>query len=262
VWRFAGASVLGTSHVGSGAPCQDAHRSALYRDVAGADVLVLCACDGAGTAARADEGAQLAVAAFHVAAQRHFAANAAADFDEHALARLVAEARAAIEAGAAQVGEKLRAFACTFLAAVIGPATSGFCQIGDGVMVVAERSDELDWSWVFWPQRGEFANATSFLTDEDALDAIEIEVSHRTVDEIAMLTDGIESMVLKYDTRTVFAPFFETMFAPIRASGAFGEDQTLSGALKTYLNSQQVNQRTDDDKTLVLATRRGQGDGA
>jgi hypothetical protein len=255
-WRYAGASVLGTSHVGSSLPCQDAHACALYRDKAGKEILVLVASDGAGTAKRADEGAQLATASFQEAVKEYWAGRAESEFDEAAFRRLIGIARAALVTKSLQQGESLRAYACTFLVAVIGEEIAGYCQLGDGVMVVSEHGDGEDWSWVFWPQRGEFANATAFLTDDDALEQIEVEISCRHVEEIAVLTDGIERMVLKYDTHTVFSPFFETMFSPIRASSVVGPNAALSEALATYLNSPQVNQRTDDDKTLILATRR------
>lgn len=256
MWRFAGASVIGTSHQHTTQPCQDAHAAIILRDSAGADVLVTCVSDGAGTARFADQGAQLAVASFQAATLLHFAGNTSADFSANDMSKLVAQTRQALVNRADANNSDLRSFACTFLAAVIGPTTSGFCQIGDGVIVVGEAGDEPDWSWVFWPQRGEFANATAFLTDEDALSAIETDSVSRGIQEVALLTDGLERMVLKYDSRTVFSPFFETMFTPLRQSKAAGEDVELRNALRTYLDSPQVNQRTDDDKTLFLASRR------
>lgn len=256
MWRFAGASVIGTSHRLTALPCQDAHAVTIIRDSAGVEVLIVCASDGAGTAKFAEQGAQLAVASFQAATQLHFAGKKVSDLTAHDMASLAAQTRQALVDRSVANAADLRSFACTFLAAVIGPHTVGFCQIGDGVTIVAEATDEADWSWVFWPQRGEFANATAFLTDDDALSAIEVDVAHRRIEEIALLTDGLERMVLKYDTRSVFSPFFETMFSPVRRSKAIGEDAALRDALGAYLDSSPVNQRTDDDKTLVLASRR------
>src|SRR5947207_12025637 len=45
--------------------------------------------------------------------------------------------------------------------------------ICDGVIVVSQDGGE--WGWVFWPQRGEYANTTRFLTDEDAVARLEVE---------------------------------------------------------------------------------------
>jgi hypothetical protein len=46
------------------------------------------------------------------------------------------------------------------------------------------------------------------------------------------------------------------MFPAVRRSTASGVDVELSRALGGYLSSVPVNDRTDDDKTLVLASRR------
>ena len=52
-------------------------------------------------------------------------------------------------------------------------------------------------------------------------------------------------------TQTPFARFFSTMAAPLPKEP--GKAHTLSGQLKAYLDSEAVNSRTDDDKTLVMA---------
>ena len=76
--------------------------------------------------------------------------------------------------------------------------------------------------------------------------------------EIALLSDGIEPLVLHYASRTVHGPFFDCMFGPVRRSQAIGEDLALSQDLEGYLSSPAILERTDDDKTLVLAMRRQQ----
>ena len=55
---------------------------------------------------------------------------------------------------------------------------------------------------------------------------------------------------------SALAPFFERFIKPVEASAARGRDGSLSSALHNYLGSAAVNERTDDDKTLVIATRR------
>src|SRR6516225_2777134 len=44
---------------------------------------------------------------------------------------------------------------------------------GDGVIVVKDQTSQ--WSWVFWPDRGEFANTTFFVTDAAADDHLRFE---------------------------------------------------------------------------------------
>jgi hypothetical protein len=65
----------------------------------------------------------------------------------------------------------------------------------------------------------------------------------------------LQRLALHYEGRTAHAPFFRPMFAPVRAADP-GRAETLSTQLAAFLGSQPVNARTDDDKTLVLATRR------
>jgi len=70
-----------------------------------------------------------------------------------------------------------------------------------------------------------------------------------------MFTDGLQHLVLQYSEQTVHSPFFERMLDPIRHSPARGEDRKLSTELETYLGSPAVVSRTDDDLTLVMASR-------
>ena len=260
MWKFAAASVIGSSHVANDVPCQDAHACALVMDAQGAEVIVLAAADGAGTAKHAERGATLCVETFQGAMGDFLRRRTISDLSAEEVRRQVSAVRGAVVAEAAAAGEHARDYACTFLAAVVGPSHASFCQIGDGALIVSEVGEGEDWSWVFWPQRGEFANATNFITDDDALEVLEAAATERRVEELALLTDGLERLVLKYDTRSVFSPFFEAMFAPLREIGGKGESAPLSSALSTYLGSKQVVCRTDDDTTLVLATRRRAGE--
>ena len=66
------------------------------------------------------------------------------------------------------------------------------------------------------------------------------------------VTDGLQMLALNFAGRTAHRPFFEPMFRRLR-SAAPGEGLPL--ALRRFLNSPAVNGRSDDDKTLILATR-------
>jgi hypothetical protein len=70
------------------------------------------------------------------------------------------------------------------------------------------------------------------------------------VDEVALLTDGLQSLALRFASREAHGPFFEPMFERLR-----GPEQPSESELAAFLGSGPVNARTDDDKTLVLATR-------
>jgi len=69
------------------------------------------------------------------------------------LREAAAQAREAVLSEALKLGTEPRDLASTLLALMAAPDGGGALQIGDGVIVVSEGGDE--WSWVFWPQRGE-----------------------------------------------------------------------------------------------------------
>jgi hypothetical protein len=176
------------------------------------------------------------------------------EFVEDWLSRL----RAEIRERADEADLSPRDFACTILGAVIGDERAVFFQIGDGAIVVSNRAEPDDYGWVFWPQHGEFANQTNFLVQENALEVLEFEAEQRSVDEIAMFTDGIERLVLDLQKKTAHAPFFRTLFGWLAKTepAPLGEAISRSDVLDRYLGSKNINDRTDDDKTLILATRR------
>lgn len=138
--------------------------------------------------------------------------------------------------------------------AIVGDNSNAFVQVGDGAIVVSEGADD-GWAWVFWPQHGEFANTTNFVVSPNSIDVMEFASTPHRIDEVAVFSDGIENLVLHAASRTVHAPFFDAMFPPVRQHlPGFAVD--LSLGLEKYLLSPRICDRTDDDKTLVLATRR------
>jgi hypothetical protein len=67
-----------------------------------------------------------------------------------------------------------------------------------------------------------------------------------------MFTDGLQRLLLHYETQTPHIPFFEPVFAQLENAECCAR---LNEELRSFLDSRAVNQRTDDDKTLVLAAR-------
>jgi hypothetical protein len=88
------------------------------------------------------------------------------------------------------------------------------------------------------------------------LEALEVEQAPRPIDEIALFTDGIENLVLHRGSKTVHDPFFNALLKPIRTSASIGYDESLSEKLKDYLRSRAFSERTDDDRTLLIASRK------
>jgi len=227
----------------------------------GRNVLVASVSDGAGSASQSEFGAKLVVSAF----QTTFGAAAREEPDLRFLDRSfilvwLAKVQEAIRRRAEEDGFQPRDYACTFLGTVVGDDAAGYVQIGDGAIVVADIEDDEDvYSWVFWPQHGEFANSTFFITMENAAEIIQFEKCETSdsvcrVREVAMFSDGLERLVLDMTARTVHSPSLRPILDWLATTDPVSAGQP-SEVLAAYLNSPHVNRRTDDDKTLVMATR-------
>lgn len=252
-WRFAAATIAGVSHVRAGLPCQDAYRCEVVVTAQG-QVLIAVVSDGAGSASEGARGAAYVcnevVEQIHGRLVRFELSPTTGDW----LKDGIAAAREGLLAEADRLGLPPRELAATLLCAVLGEQWLAFAQVGDGAIVTPETGTP-SWAWLFWPQRGEYANTTSFLTDPTAMQALEVDTLPHAQYEVAIFTDGLQHLLLHYEQQTVYSPFFERMLRPIRLSTANGEDRQLSDELAKYLHSPAVRSRADDDLTLVMASR-------
>lgn len=247
-WVACAASVQGTSHLRGNLPCQDSHEMRVVPLPTGEEVLVAAVSDGAGSAPRGADGARFVCTRLVEALASEIRGGASGT--RLNLGEVIGSVRAQLLEHARSEGAAARQFACTLLCAVLTQGWAAFAQVGDGVIVTPS---DPDWMWVFWPQRGEYANTTSFITDGNALGRLEVSGAERDITEIAMLTDGLQHLVLHYETAAVHSPFFEHMMAPLRASRTDGVDEALCRGLASYLASPLVAERTEDDLTVLLA---------
>lgn len=252
-WRTAFATSIGTSHEKTGTVCQDAGGCRVVHAPDGSEILVIAVSDGAGTASRSDIGSAMAVDHF----LERFAEAATSSADLKAIDRAFVdtwftELRGSIRSRAEADAEDMANYACTMIGVVAAPGNTASIQIGDGAIVVSTE-EPGEYTWVFWPQHGEYANSTFFVTQEGAETALQFETG-LAVDEIAVFSDGIERLVLDMSSKAVHSPAFRPIFEWL--AGTEPERSiTPSSALAAYLGSEHVNRRTDDDKTLVMATR-------
>lgn len=250
-WAVLSASEVGTSHVAVDKPCEDSCWAQVEEDRDGSPFLSMFVCDGAGSAARGGEGAELAIktAAEFVATKlsmREFGLTDALAAD------LVVAVRDRIYAQAEKEGLTSRDFACTFLGVLSGVRGTLVMQIGDGA-VVLDTGNGLELAIV--PMGGQYANMTQFLTDEDAVKQLVTRMYPGEVQACAAFSDGLQRLALNMATNTPHVPFFEPFWGVLAKATPENEDQ-LTASLIRFLSSQAVNNRTDDDKTLVLALRR------
>lgn len=247
-WRLVYASEVGTSHAHTATPCQDSCWALVDGLADGQPLLSVFVADGAGSAAKGGEGAELAIeaaAAFTAkkAKQGEFGLSDVLATD------IVLAIRERIYAVAEAEKLKARDFACTFLGVLSTAAGTLVLQVGDGG-VVLDTGAGLEVAVV--PMSGEYANMTHFVTDEDAVTVLATKTYPDRALKVAAFTDGIQRLALNLATNTPHEPFFAPFFNGMAKASAEQEDQ-LEGLLVKFLNSPPVNERTDDDKTLALA---------
>lgn len=257
-WRVAAASVVGTSHLERDAPCQDAHGVTIIESPAVGDVLVCVAADGAGSAPRGGDGARLLCEfLLRTVGGLLTAGGRIADLTKAQGVGWLDQFGLETDALAEQDGLSRRAYASTLLLAAVGQSEAAFYQVGDGATAISFGPTPDVYDVPFWPERGAYANTTYFATDPDVAAHLQVEHMDTRVDEVALFSDGVEGLALRYQDAAVHDPFFRGLFPPLRATAPIGAlDEELSGALARFLGSERVNARTDDDKTLLLATRR------
>jgi Protein phosphatase 2C len=253
-WRYVAASVIGTSHEKTGAACQDANDCRIYASSAGEKVLVAAVADGAGSAVCGGEGAAATCRALLGLIDEHFGSGRTVEqVTKDKVASWIATIQNLLAEEAKAVSRERRDFACTILGLIVGESCTACLQVGDGVIVLAD-SEEHAYGHVFWPDRGEYANTTHFVTEDGTVEHLQFEFINRRVVEAALLTDGLQTIALNYQQRTAHEPFFKGLFAPLRTAKD-GCSRELSDSLAAFLSSPRVNEKTDDDKTLVLASR-------
>lgn len=256
MWKYGSASVAGTFHLKSSTPCQDASRVEIVVDPGGAEVLIATASDGAGSATLAQLGSRLACDLFvDDVKSRIEGGNARSLLSDNFIEDWLGKFRRLAAGWSRAENARIQDFACTLLAAVVWSDRALYFHIGDGSIVESRRDEPDRYTVVCWPQQGEYANTTNFLTDADAAEKVFRGERSGAIDEVSIFTDGIQRLALDYRARSAHTPFFAPLFAWLRPRPG-GYSRELSDSLAAYLNSEKINSRTDDDKTLVLATRR------
>jgi Protein phosphatase 2C len=155
-----------------------------------------------------------------------------------------------LEAHAITQQKEARDFACTLLVAVLTPSYIAALQVGDGAII--GMNDETI-TRLTRATHGEYASETVFVTSQDYLRSCSCKVvPSENITGLALLTDGLEPVAMNLQTDEPFAPFFIPLF---RFAGNDKGIHEKSQSLVEFLASERLNQRTHDDKTLVLVVR-------
>lgn len=249
MWQTLAASVAGARHRQTGQPCQDSHAV-----VALSGGIAWVVADGAGSAPAGGRGAQAVTQAV-----ARFLGQLPEDpaLTHTQLVDAYRYARGQLEILAENEGMPLAHLATTLALVVHAGGSTWALQVGDGL--IAYRADGAGWQWVFWPQRGEFVNATHFVTDPESETYLQVTALPVGCLGLALLTDGLEPLALDYQTRAVVNGFFAPIEAALGATTTPAAQADLHAGLVEFLSGPRVRARTDDDVTLVLATLRREG---
>jgi hypothetical protein len=242
-WRWAVASTIGTSHKRSGGRSQDAYAVSAF----GEDHVFAIVSDGAGSARFGGYGAWLVCRELKVRFRQWLAVNAVLPDDE-VLTGWIDDLRDSISAIAERRGTASRQFAATLAALLISPREVVALHIGDSA-IVGRCSSE--WEVICWPDTGEYASTTYFVTDESK-PCLNLVRRSREHDAFAVFSDGVGDLALSQLEELAHPGFFEPMLKPVDASKDAGRLPELSRKLRAFLSGASVCERTDDDKTLIL----------
>ncbi len=253
-WQAIGCSEIGSSHIKTGIPCQD---FCDYKIISNNQVTIGAVSDGMGSAAHSDLGAKIAVqTTLNCLNQRDWLNNSinesqAQVFFEKLLKTVVTE----IQTVAKKEGYSVRDMACTLLAFIATPNLLVAMQCGDGLIVIRPHSSQ-NYQLIFQPQKGEYANEYVPITSASAYQYMQVKVIAEPIDFICAATDGIERIsLIKSKQWKAYDQFFEPVETQIMRSPK--TELEKKKIVSDWLKSDDINQRTDDDKTVLLCIQNG-----
>ncbi len=262
-WRIAHASAIGQAHINQNTECQDRFACATVETGTEGEVLIAVVADGAGSTTDGQIGAQIACQIFtkevtdFLSAKDASVKSLTADFGKLWISyfqKKIAEI--------SQLNKKeLRDYASTFVGAVIGTNSAVFYQVGDGGIVFSSSGDAKSYRFAIAPVEAEYVNVTEFVTDETAVESLRFELIEEAVEDLILFSDGIYAVAVDYQNNQPHEPFLMPMIAPLRNGNA---PNGLNEKLENFLSSPKINEKTDDDKTIILASRAivGSADGS
>lgn len=253
MWKVIARSVIGTSHQQLNLPCQDYGRYLLLDG----EILIGAVSDGAGSAKYAEIGSKNTVEEslrFLQASQDNSDQKLLSqeilteELTQALFSQLVESVRSRLTNVASEIEGNLSDLASTLLVFIATPYWLAAMQIGDGFMVI--RGGNEKYRLLFQPDKGEYINETTFVTSDHALESMQVKVLSELPSFICVATDGVERVSLNLVQWMPFSPFFQPLEDYLRETDNPEQDDEY---LMAFLNSERLNARTTDDKTLLLS---------
>lgn len=254
-WQFIAAQQRGSSHETTGGVCEDAYSISMPTP----ELLVIAVADGAGCAQHAQAGST--TASERGAAQLRVRLELVdATPDDLTLEEMLREAMVAAldavqeEAVLRQVSA--RELATTLILVIAHPEFIAAAQIGDGATVIADASGGIISLTV--PAPVEYINQSVFLTSAEAIQEAQVKIRRGRATRVAVFSDGLQMLALKWPEFTPHHAFFTPLFEFIARAT---DELQAAKDLEIFLSSEKMSALTDDDRTLVLAALRNEEHG-
>jgi hypothetical protein len=248
-WNITGCSVVGTSHIQSEEPCHDSFAYKILPD----GKLIIAVSDGAGSVKNPKQGSNFIVQRCIEILTKKIKKSTPDDENDwkELVKNTFRETRKKLVEFSETEGCALNDYAATFIFVLLAEEWTIGGLIGDCAAVILTSDMEL--CNICPPQKGEYANMTNFLTKEDALDFLCIYVKKTQARAVAAFSDGLLEIAVNIAENKPHPPFFNPLFSFI---AEIQDEQEGADQLAAFLASERINSRTDDDKTLVLASRK------
>ena len=253
-WRVAHASAIGLAHINQNTECQDRFACRTVETAAEGEVLIAVVADGAGSTTDGQVGAEVACEIFveevtdFLNTKNSSIKSLSEEFGKHWISYFQEK----IAVTAEQNKKELRDYASTLVGAVIGKSCAAFYQIGDGGIVFSLSGASKSYRFAIAPVEAEYVNVTDFVTDETAAERLRFELVEETIEDLILFSDGIFAIAVDYQNNQPHEPFLMPMIAPLRNGNA---PPGLNEKLENFLAAPKINEKTDDDKTIILASR-------
>jgi hypothetical protein len=215
------------------------------------DVLICALSDGAGSARLSHIGSSIIVEESLQFFRDYFAKTESPQIVMRDLGAqqgewLVESIRERIAHAAIDQNEPEHEFAGTLLVALVSKNRTVFYQVGDGIWYAC-KSGIL--GAATWPEQGEFAGQTVFVTSSTAINSLQCTAINGCVDFIVGMTDGLERLSLDLQGRVPHWGFCKPLISALQHAECLNVYTTQ---LEVFLASPRVCERTDDDKSLAL----------
>lgn len=244
-FKVAAARVQGRRHEAEGEPCQDA--IACYTSP---NLAIISLSDGAGSAAYAAQGANVAVKAIERFMKKEFCQFIVSPGLNEKQRLLDAILRSLQKASKSKEAD-VKSFACTIQFAVTDGVKFLVGQIGDG-RVGGYNPTLLKWCPLIVASKGEFINETVFVTSENAIDYFNLTVGDFSeISAFVLMSDGAEEALYQRSSQS-FAPAISTMATWVREYSRHKVERSLRSNLKNIIRT-----KTFDDVSIAILTLTG-----